>query len=118
MKKVHGRPFEPGNKLGRGRPQGILWEFALPLMRKCIGAALQGDMRAMRMCMARISPEHREALIRMMLPKIKDLQDVDKAAEKVTRAVQRGGITPAEGGKLMDILEARARIMGKAPRDV
>jgi len=52
---TRGRPFEPGNKLGRGRPRGsrnkttlvageLLHSYALALMRKAIALALQGDI--------------------------------------------------------------------------
>lgn len=122
MNKVRGRPFEPGNKLGRGRPKGsrnrakspgqdLLQEYELPLMRKCVGLAMQGDPSAMRICMARISPARVDAFIRMSLPPIKTAGDVGKAAEKVTQALGRGKITPTEGGKVMSILASRSKII-------
>jgi hypothetical protein len=42
----------------------------------------------------------------MNLPPIKTAEDVNKAAEKVTQAIRRGEITPAEGDTMMNILEA------------
>ena len=124
MSKVRGLPFAPGNTVGRGRPKGsrnkakspgqaLLDEYAPHLMRKCITQALQGDRSAMRICMERISPARQDACIRMSLPRIKTAEDVNQAAEKVTQALGRGGITPAEGGKVMNILEGRARIFEK-----
>jgi len=119
--KVRGRPFEPGNKLGRGRPKGspnktkpgqdLLDEYAPHLMRKCIAEAMQGDRSAMRLCMERISPARRGACIRMNLPPIKTAEDVIKAAERVTQAIRRGEITPAEGDTMMNILESRSRVI-------
>ncbi len=120
-KKVRGRPFEPGNKLGRGRPKGspnkkkpgqdLLDEYAPHLVRKCIAEAMQGDRSALRLCMERISPARRGACIRMNLPPIKTAEDVNKAAEKVTQAIRRGEITPAEGDTMMNILESRSRVI-------
>ena len=46
----------------------------------------------------------------MNLPAIRNAGDVDKAAEKVTQAIRRGDLTPAEGGILMNILESRSRV--------
>jgi hypothetical protein len=119
--KVRGRPFEPGNKLGRGRPKGsrnktkpgqdLLDEYAPHLVRKCIAEAMQGDRSAMRLCMERISPARHGACIRMNLPAIKTAADVEKAAEKVTQAIRRGDLTPAEGGIMMNILESRCRVI-------
>ena len=119
--KVRGRPFEPGNKLGRGRPKGsrnktkpgqdLLDEYAPHLVRKCIAEAMQGDQSAMRICMERISPARRGAIITMNLPPIKTAGDVDKAAESVTQAIRRGNLTPAEGNIMMSILESRSRVI-------
>jgi len=126
-KQVRGRPFEPGNKMGRGRPKGspnktnpsqaLLDEYAEPIMRKCIVLAMQGDRSAMRLCVERISPARHGACIRMNLPPIKIAADVDKAAEKVTQAMGRAKITPTEGVTVMDILEKRSNIIEKVQSD-
>jgi hypothetical protein len=117
-----GRPFPPGNTLGKGRPKGsrnkpkapgqaLLDEYALPLTGKCISVAMQGDRSAMRMCMERVSPSRRGACITMNLPPIRTAGDIDKAAERVTQAIRRGDLTPAEGGLMMNILESRSRVI-------
>ena len=122
MNEPRGRPFPVGNTAGRGRPKGsrnkaksavqeLIDECALPLTRKCITFAAQGDRSAMRLLMDRISPARRDACIRMSLPSIRTAQDVDKAAEKVTQAIRRGDIAPAEGETMMKILEMRSGII-------
>lgn len=122
MNKPRGRPFAPGNTLGRGRPKGshngskppgqnLLEEYREHVVRKCIALAMQGDRTALRLCMERISPARRDACITMNLPAIRNAGDVDKAAEKVTQAIRRGDLTPAEGGILMNILESRSRVI-------
>jgi hypothetical protein len=122
MNKARGRPFEPGNKLGRGRPRGsrnkakspgqdLLDEYAPHLTRKCIAQAMQGEPSAMRICMARISPARPDAVIQMNLPAIRKAEDLDKAAEKVTQGLRRGKITPVEAGRVMNILEGRLKIL-------
>ena len=122
MNKVRGRPFEPGNTQGRGRPKGsrnkakspgqdLLDEYAPHLIRKCIAQAMQGEPSAMRICMARISPARFDAFIGIRLPRVKAAGDLDKAAEKVMQAVGRGNITPTEGGKMMNILASRSKII-------
>ena len=65
----------------------------------------------MRMCMDRVTPSRRGALIQMSLPAIKTAGDIDNAAEKVTQAVRRGDITPSEGGIMMNLLESRSRVI-------
>ena len=122
MNKVRGRPFAPGNTLGCGRPKGsrnkakspgqkVLEDYAEHVVRKCVALAMQGDRSAMRLCMERISPARRGACITMTLPAIRTAEDIDKAAERVTQAIRRGDLTPAEGGTMMNILESRSRVM-------
>ncbi len=118
MNPPRGRPFAPGNTLGRGRPKGsrnrakapgqiLLDEYSEHVVRKCIALAMQGDRSAMRICMERISPARRGALIQMNLPSIRTAEDVDKAAEKVTQAIRRGDLTPIEGGTMMAVSSNR-----------
>lgn len=125
MSEPRGRPFPPGNKLGPGRPRGsrnqakspvqeLLEEYSPHLTKKCIALAMTGDRSAMRLCMERISPAHRDGCIRMSLPAIRTAQDLDKAAEKVTQAIRRGRIAPADGEKMMNIFQMRARVMESA----
>jgi hypothetical protein len=126
MNEPRGRPFAPGNTLGRGRPKGsrnkassdgqdLLDKYAVHLVGKCIERALKNDDRiAMRICMDRILPARREASIRVSLPRIKTAQDLEKAAEKVTQAIGRGRIAPAEGETMMNVFEIQSRIIEKS----
>ncbi len=124
MNQPRGRPFAAGNTLGRGRPKGsrnrakppgqhLLDEYAEHVVRKCIALALQGNPNAMRLCMERINPARRGALIPIHLPSIRTAGDVDQAAEKVTQGIRRGTLTPTEGGTVMNILESRLRVIEK-----
>ena len=67
----------------------------------------------MRICMDRILPARREASIRVTLPRIKTAQDLEKA-EKVTQAIGRGRIAPAEGETMMNVFEIHSRIIEKS----
>ena len=125
MSGLRGRPFAPGNTFGRGRPKGssnktnsqgddLLGQYADSVKRKCVAMALQGNPQALRMCMERISPRRLDARIQLSWPKIRSAHDVEKAAEKITQAIQRGKISPLEGSKMMSILETRSRFMENA----
>jgi predicted DNA-binding protein (UPF0251 family) len=126
MNEPRGRPFAPGNTLGRGRPRGsrnkansvgqdLLDQYTPQLVANCIKRALKDDDRsAMRICMEHIFPARRHASIRMSLPRIRTAQDLEKAAEKVTQAIGRGRVAPAEGETMMNIFEIRSRIIEKA----
>ena len=124
MKKPRGRPFEPGNTFGRGRPKGsrnkpklqgqdLVEQYAEAILRKGIHLALQGNASALRQMTQRIIPYGRDARVRISLPPIRKMEDIEPAAEKLMRAIRRGEITPQEGETMMRILESRSRMLEK-----
>ena len=105
---TRGRPFQPGNRFGRGRPPGsrnkagqaaqatrqLLEQYAEPLIRKCILDALKGDKQAMRMCLERLIPLCRERLLQMPAPRIGTARQLAHAVEKVWKSMgQRAWMT-------------------------
>jgi hypothetical protein len=111
-----GRPFEPGNQMGRGRPRGsrnkraaeaqqILDEYTGPLMRKCVAKAMEGDMKALALCIERILPAMREPAVRIRMPKLEKVKDIDLALQRIVDNVGNGNITPAEAERFTVILQ-------------
>jgi hypothetical protein len=122
MDKPRGRPFEPGNEFGRGRPKGsrnrpkcgddLLDKFEPHLMGECIRRALkEGDRTALRLCVERINPARRGAPLSFKLPTIRSTRDAERAAEKVTEALHRGQCTPAEATEVMRFLQAHTQLL-------
>ena len=122
MSQVRGRPFQPGNSFGRGRPKGsqnkgtllaqqLLEEHAEPLMRKCLLEALKGDRNALRLCVERILPACRDRSIQLPRLPIGTAADLDISNQRVVHAVTDGKITPSEGETVVNILEGRRRIL-------
>jgi hypothetical protein len=125
VKKSRERPFEPGNKFGRGRPKGsrtrdtapakkLLEEYTPHLTRKLTAVALEGNAQALGICMERIMPPPRDAYVPINLPKIKSAGDVASAAEKVTRGIGKGVLSPSEGEMIMNVLESQSRVIESA----
>jgi hypothetical protein len=125
VKKPRGRPFQTGNTFGRGRPKGsrnqdtapakkLLEEYAPHLTRKLIALGLEGNAQALRICMDRIMPPPRDACVPINLPKVKSAGDVASAAEKVTRGIGQGILSPSEGETIMNILESQSRVIESA----
>lgn len=118
---ARGRPFEPGNKFGRGRPRGsrnkatkareLLDSFAEPLVRKCLATALQGDMKAMQLCMERVVPVRRELPVKLGPLPMRTLADLNKSSEKLVKKVAAGHLTPAQVQPLHDLIEQRRRVL-------
>lgn len=118
MKKIRGRPFQPGNKLGQGRPKGsrntatleaqqLLAENAKAITTKCILLAMQGDKIALRLCMERIAAPRRDVNVRFPFTPVKTAADVHAAMERTLQLIATGRLTPAEGELLTRILESR-----------
>jgi hypothetical protein len=118
MGELRGRPFEPGNKFGRGRPKGsrnkirleaqqLLEQHAQPIMRKCIILALQGDHTAMRLCVERLAGPIRDASVRLPFGGSDTASDVAAAFQALLKAVGAGSVTPAEGEKIASMLGMR-----------
>lgn len=119
---MRGRPFQPGNKFGRGRPRGsrnkaarvcqnTLESLAEPLAKKCLYLAFQGNPTAMRLCMERLMPARRQRALHFKLPPVKTLADVGAASESVLSGVARGELTPAEGEAFSGMLDGRRRMI-------
>jgi hypothetical protein len=122
MSEPRGRPFAPGNKLGRGRPKGsknrtrsegqdLLDQYKQKLMLTCIGHAAKGSPTHMRLCMERFWPAPRGASVPFRLPPIKTLLDLERASEKVIQAVASGKVAPAQGEALQSMLKTHAEFI-------
>jgi hypothetical protein len=119
---MRGRPFEPGNKFGRGRPAGsrnkstvalqsILDQRGETILTKAVVMALEGDTTALRLCVERLLPPRRNSPVRFKLPRINSAADVARALSKVIQAVANGKLAPAEGEKITTMLESVQRII-------
>ena len=119
---MRGRPFQPGNKYGRGRPSGsrnknsrvcqeTLEGHAENLAKKCLYMAFQGNPTAMRLCMERLMPARRHRTLNFKIPAVKTLADVDAAFQIVMSGIARGQLTPAEGQTVSLVLEGRRRVI-------
>src|SRR5712692_455855 len=126
---MRGRPFQPGNKFGRGRPRGsrnkaarvcqdTLDSHAEPLTKKCLYLAFQGNPTAMRLCMERLMPARRQRTLQFNMPPVKTIADVAAASESVVSGVARGQLTPAEGQAFSAMLEGRRRVIETEELDV
>jgi hypothetical protein len=110
-----GRPFEPGNKFGRGRPKGsrnkvtaealaLLHQFKEPLIRKCMAKAMEGDVRALALCIERILPPLREPTVRLRMPKLENLKDTKVASQLIVKNLAKGNLTPNEAETIQGVI--------------
>jgi hypothetical protein len=120
--KTPGSPFQPGNRFGRGRPQGSRNKATIALQkmldgcgesitRKCALMAMQGDPTALRLCMERLIPPRKDHPVQFKLPAIRTAAEVAEAVNVVLQAVSRGQLAPSEGQMIAGILEGRRRVI-------
>jgi hypothetical protein len=125
MSDVRGRPFEPGNKLGRGRPAGsrnkstialqeLMEDSGTGIISKAKLLALNGDPTAMRLCVDRLLPPKKNRTVQVKLGNISAAAGIAVASEKVIREVARGSLTPVEGAAISSMLEQRRRFVETA----
>jgi hypothetical protein len=122
MNQTRGRPFQPGNTFGRGRPHGsrnnatialqkLLDGHGEAITKKCALMALQGDPTALRLCMDRLLSPRKEQPVRFKVGPVTTAAEVAAAVSAVVQAVGGGQLTPAEGQMIAAILEGRRRVI-------
>lgn len=124
---TRGKPFQPGNKSGKGRPKGspnkttpemkkILMGHGPTLMRVCIVKAGGGDMKAMKLCLDRAYPVGPPTAKIGKLP-FKTAQDLSNASEVLTQRVANGEIAPTEGCQVAEIFDRRRQVLETVDMD-
>jgi hypothetical protein len=113
---MRGRPFQPGNQFGRGRPKGsrnkknlvlqeLIDEHRPALARKALVLALQGDRVLLRMLLAADLPQTMDEPVNIGRLPVSTAEDLMNAHTRVINKVTAGEITPAQGEQLSGLLE-------------
>jgi len=121
--KRRGKPFEPGNSSGQGRPLGsrnqatldreaLLDEYGTAITRKCLTEAMKGDKSALRLCLERLIPPARPQASEFKLPGIRSAADLPRASTAILKAVAAGNLSVQEAEAVTRILEAHQRLLG------
>jgi Family of unknown function (DUF5681) len=114
------KPGQSGNP--EGRPLGsrsrttIALEALLDgegpaLTRRCIVAALGGDMGAMRLCLERLFPVRKRIGAKLDLPDVKCVRDLIPAINTITHALSQDVLDIDGANALADLLEQKRRTL-------
>jgi hypothetical protein len=118
---ARGRPFEAGNKFGRGRPPGsrnkttvmaqqLLNKHAEDVVRKVLTMGLRdGDMSALKLCMDRVVPVLREPLAKLGNLPTATAAEVSKSTQKVVQGLAAGKLPMGQALAMSELLEKRRR---------
>jgi hypothetical protein len=122
MKKIPPNPFQPGNRFGRGRPQGSRNKATIALQemldghgesitKKCALLALQGEPTALRLCMDRLIPPKKDHAVKFRRRPTTTAAEIAAAMDAVLQDMADAHLTPAEGQMIMASLEGRLRVI-------
>lgn len=81
------------------------------LTRRAVELALDGDTTALRLCMERLVPPRRHLPISIRLPEMKSAADAADVCSTVLNAVADGEVTPADGARVMHLVETYRRTL-------
>ena len=114
---MRGKPFEAGNKFGKGRACGsrnkrtallaLMEDHGEAMIKQCQVLALKGDPTALRLCMERLMPPCRAPNSRFRLPPMKTVADLVKALPLVAQEVARGRLSAQEGELISRMMETQ-----------
>jgi hypothetical protein len=117
-----GKPFEIGNKAGKGRPPGsrnkksifleTLEEFAIPIIKKGALMALNGDRALLRTCIDKLIPAARPPATLFVLPKNEGEMDIRKLLQSVLKQTANGRLSTQQAADLAAIAETYSRTVG------
>ena len=118
---TRGRPFEPGNKFGRGRPKGspnkkidqaqrLFAEHAPTIMALAISKCRE-DRQMLRLLANRIVPRQRDWPVKIGRLPMSTFQDLDRASEATLKKATTGKIALSEAQEIFDMVENRRRVL-------
>jgi hypothetical protein len=117
-----GRPFEPGNKFGRGRPPGsrnkrslgavqLLESHGESVVGKALVEAMKGDIQMLRTLVGHLLPRRRDVPVKTGPLPVHTTEELAQSSEAVLQRVILGQITLPEAHQLMDLIESQRRVM-------
>jgi hypothetical protein len=116
-----GRPFEPGNKYGQGRPKGspnkkkplvekIFDESAPAIMALAINTARE-DRQMLRTLLGQVGRRMGDHRVKLGKMPMRTFQDLDRASESILHQVTGGKLSISEGMDVCTMIEVRRHVL-------
>jgi hypothetical protein len=117
-----GRPFQPGNHFGRGRPRGsrnkrslmaqeLLECHAEAVTRQALVLALKGDSQMIRFLLSLIHPRRKDLPPKTGSLPMHSIAELSQASEKLIKKVTSGKVSISDALGLTELMERRRRII-------
>ena len=84
---------------------------------KTVELAMEGNVRALQLCMERLLPPCRDRPIHLNLRPIENMSQISSAVSTVVEAIGDGSITPNEGETLANILAVQTDVVAATDLD-
>ncbi len=118
---TRGRPFQPGNKLGRGRPKGtpnkkvkqaqkIFEDHSPAIMALAINTA-RADPQMLRMLASHIVPRAKDLPTKIGRVPLSTFDDLDRASEFVLNKATAGKIPLSEAREVTAMIGHRRQVL-------
>lgn len=116
-----GRPFEPGNKFGRGRPKGsrnkkasvaqkIFDDNSPAIIATAINASRE-DRPMLRMLAGHIVSRRKDTPLKLSKLPMRTLQDLDRTSEIILNKATSGKICLSQALDVCAVIETRRRVL-------
>jgi hypothetical protein len=122
MAQARGRPFEPGNTFGAGRPAGsrnkrtialqdILDRNAESILATLVELAIAGEPWALRFSIDRLLPPLKEMPLDLDIEPISSVEDAVRALDQIWAKVIRGQLSANQAKTLYELLKHRITLL-------
>jgi hypothetical protein len=119
---IRGRPFEPGNKLGRGRPPGsrnkrrrsawkLLNEYSEKLIQKALVMGLEGNVSVMRLLVPYALPRPAEQAMKTGPLPSGTIEELNQSSAKLLQRVTSGEISLEQARVESALLKQRREVL-------
>ena len=117
-----GRPFQPGNKFGRGRPRGsrnnktvlieeLLAESSHSLLSQALKLAHEGNVPLLRLLLDRVLPRPKDAAVEIGPLPIGTPEDLVQSQARVMQELGLGQLTLNQAEQIFSLLDNRRRVL-------
>jgi hypothetical protein len=116
-----GRPFEPGNKFGRGRPKGSpnkkkqsaekIFDDNSPAITALAINTAREDRPMLRTLFSQVVRRMGDRTVKLGNLPMRTFQDLDRASEVVLSKVASGKLSIGEGTRVCGMIEIRRQVL-------
>jgi len=124
---MRGKPFEPGNKHGKGRPPGSrnektkllesLESHGEAIIQQCKLLAMKGDRTALRLCVERLIPIAKTPGTHFRLPAIETAADLKNLLPSIVKQTSKGHLSAYEAEALARVVDTHLRTIAAGEFD-